>query len=185
MEVKDRLNKLHEAQNAEDLILHKVSLQKTKMMKKILGQLIRKRELELARGPFADWYEQVFVVPFSERFGIPIVDRTLQDCQQLLYLHNQHKTVLKNKIRSYGLSRENDENDLMEISNLKRERERLEYLLQNHTADLHGTNAEVDNLYRHLKRLEAECQRLIQGGVEVVEYEEDTGEPMGRMSRLR
>ena len=121
MEVKDRLNKLHEAQNAEDLILRKVSLQKTKMMKKILGQLIRKRELELARGPFADWYEQVFVVPFSERFGIPIVDRTLQDCQQLLYLHNQHKTVLKNKIRSYGLSRENDENDLMEISNLKRE----------------------------------------------------------------
>lgn len=182
MNCKERLGLLQETQNNENLIYHKVSLQKTRVIKSILGKLIRRRELELVRGPFSDWYEQIFVVPMAQRFDIPAVDRTLQDCQQLLYLHNQHKTVLKSKLKT--MHRQTDENEAAEVVHLRKEREHWEAELERSTRDLQTANAEFDNLYRHLKRLEAECQRLIQGGVEVVQYEEEYIDER-RLSRLR
>lgn len=181
---KERLNLLHETQNHEDLIHHKVSLQKTRVTKALLGKIIRRRELALAKEPLAIWYEHVFVVPLSQRFEIPAVDRTLQDCQQLLYLHSQHKTVLKNKLRTMT-SRHNDENEIVEITNLKHERDHWTSVLDAHSRDLQMASGEAENLYRHLKRLELECQRLIQGGIDVVEYEDEDAYDAHRFSRLR
>lgn len=171
--IKDRLGQINEVQKKENLVLHRVSIQKIRVMKNILGTIIRKRELELARQPFADWYQQVFVVPFEDRFCIPLVDRTLHDCQQLMYLHNQHKAVLKGRLKEMSQDQFYLRNEQAEISRLKREKASLERNLDQYTAELRSANAEIENLYHNLQRIKAESQRLIQGGVDAVHTEED------------
>lgn len=185
MAIRERIAQVNDAEKSENLVLHRVSLQKVRVMKNILKSIVRRRELEMVRQPLADWFEFVFVVPFEDRFNIPAVDRTLHDCQQLLYLHNQHKAILKSKLHSFNNEQNYSRNDQLEISNLKNDKNRLEILLQNHSEELRNTNAEIENLHRNLQRVKTESQRLIQGGVQAVQTEEEYMEQRPTASNLR
>lgn len=167
------------------MVLHRVTLQKVRVMKNILKRIIRRRELEIVKQPLADWYEFVFVVPFEDRFNIPAVDRTLHDCQQLLYLHNQHKSVLKSKLRSMDNEQAYSRSDQQEISKLKTEKRQLEKILAGHSEELRATNSEIENLHRNLQKVKADSQKLIQSGVQVVRHDEDGLEQRPTASNLR
>lgn len=162
---------LREEEQREQVVAERTQSLKLKVMKNALRRLVRKADHRAARRSLERWFEAVYVVQLADRFRIPAVDMTLRACQHVLYSQHQEKTVLRDRLNDMHASLEAHSSLSAEIFRAREERRKLEYLLALKTKQLHEVAADGESLVAGLRLLQAECKRLIEGGLDCFEPE--------------
>ena len=154
-------------EDQERVIWNQVKELKVRALKATIKQIVRRQELRKAEEYLNRWYQSMFVISIEDRYRIGVVDAVLHDCQELLYLNAQEHTVLKT--RQENLVRQETtvvSRDLWEHT------KRLDYFEKTLTTkrdQLHDMHQDQINMERNIRRLQQECQQLIQKGIDYLD----------------
>ena len=175
-EARNTLTVLKERQDKETLVSDRVGFLKARVVRSIILNLLKTRQEKIAKHRLSQWYSKVFLIGFDERFSIPVVDNTLREVQELLYLHTQEYAALKQTVSSLRHSSGKHTYVQQELWRTRHDSGQSEELLRLRNHALQLLQSETDNLQKQLRRLQTESQLLVQGGIEAFEQDKGAGE---------
>ena len=140
---------------------------KIRALKATVKRIVAKREIKTAGEYLDKWYEQIFVIGMEDRYRVGVVDAVLHDCQELLYLNAQEHTVLK--ARQQNLVRQESTVVSRDLWEHTKHLDYLEKTLTSKRDQLHDMHQEQVNMERNVRRLQQECQVLIQKGIDYLD----------------